>query len=208
MNTDTLTENIESILECAKAIEYELENNSGDDDDAIQLYEALESNGTTTDSDEIIHAVEFYAELEGNSTTDLDKISEALGILSILEHNGHDTDDIGDALDVYAAVSNSSTCPTEIESAMDLVDEWSEHCAHTWADPKSMAQGFSDQCDIVSVFERVTGRNILSVEDAEAAVSKLGNLPDKEQALLDAIKAFCEPAKEPTVCEPPGVSFL
>ena len=53
-----------------------------------------------------------------------------------------------------------------------------------------MAQGFSDQCDIVSVFERVTGRNILSVEDAEKAVSLVGNLPAKERALLDAIKTF------------------
>jgi len=205
MNTDTLTENIESILESAKAIQYELENNSGDDDEAIQLYETLEGNGVTTDADEIVAAVELTAEL---SSDDAAEINSALELWESVNSNGHDTDDIGDALDVYAAVSNSSTCPTEIEGAMDLVDEWSEHCAHTWADPKSMAQGFSDQCDIVSVFERVTGRNILSVEDAEAAVSKLGNLPDKEQALLDAIKAFCEPAKGSTICEPPGVSFL
>ena len=190
MNTENLTENIESILECAKAIQYELENNSGDHDEAIQLYETLEGNGVTTDADEITAAVELAAEI---SSEDAAEINSALELWENVESNGHDADDIGDALDVYAAVSNSSTCPSDIESTMDLVDEWNENCGHTWEGPESMAQGFRDQGAIISVFVRLTGRNILSVEDAEAAVSKLGNLPDKEQALLDAIKAFCEP---------------
>jgi len=190
MNTDNLTENIASILECAKAIEYELENNSGDDDDAIQLYEDLNQAGCTTDADEIVASVELVAEL---SSDDAAEINSALELWESVNSNGHDTDDIGDALDVYAIVENSSVCTSELEGLLNLVEEWNEHCAHTWADPESMAQGFREQCDIVSVFVRLTGRNILSVEDAEAAVSKLGNLPDKEQALLDAIKAFCEP---------------
>ena len=190
MNTDTLTENIESILECAKAIQYELENNGGDHDEAIQLYETLEGNGVTTDADEITAAVELAAEI---SSEDAAEINSALELWENVESNGHDTDDIGDALDVYAAVSNSSTCPSDIESAMEIVGEWTEHCGDTWEDPESMAKGFSDQCDIIAVFVRLTGRNILSVEDAEIAVSHLGNLPAKEQALLDAIKAFCEP---------------
>ena len=207
MNTDNLTENIASILECAKAIEYELENNSGEHEEAVQLYETLEGNGVTTDADEITASVELVAEL---STDDAAEINSALELWENVNSNGHDTDDIGDALDVYAAVSNSSTCPSDIESAMDLVDEWNKHCGHIWESPESMAQGFSDQGDIVAIFERATARSLVSVEDARKAVSQLGKagVSAKEQALLDAIKAFCEPAKESTICEPPSLSFL
>tara|TARA_R110000824_G_scaffold145542_2_gene313876 strand:+ start:434 stop:1024 length:591 start_codon:yes stop_codon:yes gene_type:complete len=190
MNIENLAENIESIIECAEAIKNDLEHNSGGHEEAVQLYEALDSNGTTTDSDEIIQAVEFYAELEGNSTTDLAKISEALGLLSRIEHGGHDPDDVLTALDVYVTVADGPIHLSDLEGALDTADEWSQKCGHTWESPGSMAQGFSDQCDIVSVFERVTGRNILSVEDAEKAVSLVGNLPAKERALLDAIKTF------------------
>tara|TARA_R110000751_G_scaffold253886_1_gene353381 strand:+ start:43 stop:624 length:582 start_codon:yes stop_codon:yes gene_type:complete len=190
MDMKNLIENIETVITCAKAIEYELENNSGDDEEAKALYQTLEGNGVTTDADEITAAVELAAEI---SSEDAAEINSALELWENVESNGHDTDDIGDALDVYAAVSNSSTCPSDIESAMEIVGEWTEHCGDTWEDPESMAKGFSDQCDIIAVFVRLTGRNILSVEDAEIAVSHLGSLPAKEQALLDAIKAFCEP---------------
>ena len=193
MNTDTLTENIESILECAKAIQYELEN-SDDHDEAIQLYETLEDNGVTTDADEIVAAVELVAEL---SSDDAAEINSALELWESVNSNGHDTDDIGDALDVYAVlIQHSSVKRVELEASLELVEEWNQHCAHTWADPEAMAAVFQSLSDTIEVFSAAFGKFIYGVDDANEAVRVLGKagVSAKEQALLDAIKAFCEPA--------------
>ncbi len=190
MDIESIAEHLQSIVAGAAEIQSELDSGS----DAADLYEALEGNGTTTDSDEIIHAVEFYAELEGNSTTDLDKISEALGILSILEHNGHDPDDVGDALDVYAVVESSSVHRSELEGSLELVEEWNEHCAHTWEDPASIANDNEGLRNVVEVFSKAFGKSIDGVDDAIEAVRVLGDkssVSDEERALLDAISALC-----------------
>jgi hypothetical protein len=190
MDLENIAEHLQSIVAGAREIQSELDSGR----DAAELYEALEGNGTTTDSDEIIQAVEFYAELEGNSTTDLDKISEALGVLSTLEHNGHDPDDVGDALDVYAIVENSSVCSSELEGSLELVEEWNQHCAHTWEDPASIANDYEALRNIVEVFSEAFGKSIDGVDDANEAVRLLGSkssVSDEERALLDAISALC-----------------
>jgi hypothetical protein len=190
MDIDRITGEAERIIECAEAIKSELENNSGDDDDAIQLYEDLNQAGCTTDADEIVASVELVAEL---STDDAAEINSALELWESVNSNGHDTDDIGDALDVYAIVENSSIHRHELEGSLELVDEWNKHCGHIWESPEAMAQGFSDQGDIVAIFERATARSLVSAEDAREAVSQLGNagVSNEERALLDAISALC-----------------
>ena len=193
MDIENLTENIQSVIECAKAIEYELENNSGDHDEAIQLYETLETHGITTDADEIVASVELVAEL---STDDAAEINSALELWESVEGNGHDPDDIEAALEVYAIVENSSVCTSELEGSLKLVEEWDEHCAPTQMDPASMMQTLLDRCAIINVFQDTAGMPIGSVDDANVAVMVMGKagVSAKEQALLDAIKAFCEPA--------------
>ena len=193
MNTDNLTENIETILEAAKAIEYELENNSGEHAEAVQLYETLEGNGVTTDADEIVAAVELTAEL---SSDDAAEINSALELWESVNGNGHDTEDIEAALEVYAIVEDSHVQRSDLEGMLELATEWDQHCSHTWADPESIARDCTELGEIVALLSSAFGQPIHRVDEAKEAIIALGggNVSDKEQALLDAIKAFCEPA--------------
>jgi hypothetical protein len=171
MNIENLTESIQSIIECAKAIEYELENNSGDSEDAKALYETLEGNGVTTDGDEIIAAVELVAEL---SSEDACEINSALELWECVEGNGHDPDDIEAALEVYATVRRcvgnlTGFSMQDLENLLETSREWNEHCGGIWSTPEAMVVAYEE-------------------------LSKGRTVDTKEQALLDAIKAFCEPA--------------
>ena len=191
MNIENITENVESVIESARAIQYELENNSGEYDDAIRLYETLEGNGVTTDADEIVAAVELVAEL---STDDAAEINSALELWENVNSNGHDTDDIGDALDVYAIVLNSPVHRSALEGSLELVEEWNQHCAHTWEDPASIANDNEGLRNVVEVFSKAFGKSIDGVDDAIEAVRVLGDkssVSGEERALLDAISALC-----------------
>jgi hypothetical protein len=204
MDIKRITGEAERIIECAKAIQDELENTSEEHEEAIQLYETLEGYGVTTDADEIVAAVELVAEL---SSEDAAEINSALELWESVEGNGHDPDDIEAALEVYAIVQEKLTCIDDLDGALQTSESWNEHCGQVWNTPEIMAAAYKELSeivdarsgsrkedrDIIAVFERVANFSIQSVEGAENALSLLG-VSAKEQALLDAIKAFCEPA--------------
>ena len=183
MDIEHIANNLRRIVDGAAQIQSELDVGS----DAADLYETLEGNGVTTDADEIVAAVELVAEL---STDDVAEINSALELWESVNSNGHDTDDIGDALDVYAIVENSSIHRHELEGSLELVDEWNKHCGHLWADPETMVSAYEELSDIIAVFDRVVKFSIQSVEGAENALSLMG-VSNEERALLDAISALC-----------------
>ena len=211
LNIENLIENIESIIECASAIESDAKDNVGEEvQAALGLYRELVASGSTTDPEDIQSALNLYEELyaDGRVLSGRRGLRHAVGVHQIhpdaamirsaleLWDKVDEPDFVEAAMEIYETVVNGFGVPSSMHSLtsrLDIAEEWAEHCGHTWEDPESMAQGFREQCNIVAVFDRVTGRSILSVEDAEKCVSLVGSLTAKEQALLDAIKAFCEP---------------